>query len=63
MDPDAANHFHVKSATCNACAALERQNDKRGDRPAPPGRREYVVPDAALVHAMTYPIHVPPFAT
>lgn len=61
MDPDAAGHFHVKDATCHSCAALDREDARRGDKAPPPGRRQYVSPDAVLTHAMTYPIHVPPF--
>ncbi|WP_346007296.1 hypothetical protein [Janibacter terrae] len=61
MDPDAAGHLHVHGATCQGCAALEREDKRRGDRAAPPGHRQYVTPDAVLEHAMTYPIHVPPF--
>lgn len=62
-DPDADRHFHVKTSTCHGCAALAREDAKRGDRPLPPGQREYVVPDDALTHAMTYPFHVPPLHT
>lgn len=63
MDPDAHGRYHVQSATCHACTALERAHDKRGGRSLPPGVKEYVAPDRALEHAMTYPIHVPPIHT
>lgn len=63
MDPDAAGHFHAQTATCYGCAALDRENERRGDKPAPPGQRQYVAPDQVLEHAMTYPIHVAPIHT
>lgn len=61
MDPDSKGRLHVKAATCHGCAELDRENRKRGDKPAPPGQRDYVAPDDALAWAMRHPIHVPPF--
>lgn len=63
MDDDAHGRYPVHSATCHACAALDRADAARGDKKPPPGHRQYVAPDPGLTYAMHHPIHVPPFAT
>lgn len=61
FDEDASGRYGVHSATCNACASLDRATAARGEKNPPPGQRQYVVPDRGLTHAMHHPIHVPPF--
>lgn len=63
MDPDAAGHYHTRTSTCHACAAIDSAHDKRDGRSLPPGVKEFAAPDGALEHAMTYPIHVAPIHT
>lgn len=61
FDDDAEGRYPAHSATCHACASLDRSSKAHGDKGPPPGHRQYVVPDAGLTHAMHHPIHVPPF--
>lgn len=57
-DPDASHRFDTHSVTCHACAALDRAEKASRDAktPAPPGRVQWVAPDAALSYAIEHPM-------
>lgn len=61
MDPSSKGRWVVHTATCNACAALEKTARDRGDKRPAAGSRDYVAPDDPLAHAMHHPFHVSPF--
>ena len=61
MDGDAQGHYAAHKATCWGCSVKQRAD--KAEKEPPPGQYRYVVADDALRHAMTHPIHVPPFHT
>lgn len=57
-DADASGHYDRNGIVCYACAALDRQEraDAKNSTQAPPGRITWASPDAAVRHAMEYPL-------
>ena len=56
-DSDARGHYEPQSTICHACAALEASEKAASDGKQPrPGLVQWVTPDAALRHAMEYPL-------
>jgi hypothetical protein len=57
-DADAKGHYERHTQVCYACKVRDEADREaaKSEKPTPPGQVSWVSPDAAIRHAMEYPL-------